>query len=266
MVTNASTFTAMHIHAIQLDSVWEDKKANFNKVRSMLNATPPTPGALIVLPEMFATGFSCNLKQTMEPLGGETQSFLQEIAIQWQCAVLGGVVTPGPNGQGFNQALAIGPDGQELTRYTKMRPFSLGGESEVHCPGHSPTLFEWQGIQIAPLVCYDLRFPEIGRAALAQGAELLIYIAAWPARRIQHWLTLLQARAIENQAYVLGVNRCGQEPNYSYCGRTALVDPQGTIIADASDGEKILSAEIHAACVRGWRQDFPAMRDFLAKQ
>jgi len=253
----------LHLHALQLDSVWENKTANFAKVRTLLAATPPLPGSLIVLPEMFATGFSCQLDVTLESLGGETECFFQEIAAQWQCAVLGGVITPGPNGQGYNQALVITPDGKELARYTKIRPFSLGGEAQVHAAGHDMVVFEWQGVRISPFICYDLRFPELGRAALLQGAELLIYIAAWPARRIQHWLTLLQARAIENQAYVLGVNRCGQEPNHMYCGRSVLVDPQGIIIADAADGEKSLITAIHVEKTQEWRQEFPATRDFI---
>ncbi|TDU70744.1 putative amidohydrolase [Prosthecobacter fusiformis] len=252
----------MHIYAIQLDSVWEDKTANFAKVRHLLNESPPLPGSLIVLPEMFATGFSTRLAVTLESIGAETELFLREIATQWQCAVLGGVVTPGPEGKGYNQALAIAPDGTELVRYTKVRPFSYGPEAEVHAPGQETKVFEWQGLQIAPLICYDLRFPELARSALNQGAELFICIAAWPARRIQHWLTLIQARAIENQAYVLGVNRCGQEPETSYSGRTVLADPQGILIADASSSEKVLHTEADAGTVRIWRNEFPAVRDF----
>lgn len=255
----------MHLHPIQLDSVWENKAANFAKVRELLNATPPPPGALIVLPEMFATGFSCQLSATMETLGGETESFLYELAAQWQCAVLGGLITTGPDERGYNQVLVVAPDGRELARYTKIHPFSLGGEAEVHTHGESTIVFEWSGLKMAPFICYDLRFPELARAALDQGAELLIYIAAWPARRIQHWLTLLQARAIENQAYVLGVNRCGQEPNFSYCGRTVLTDPQGVLIADASDGEKVLPCQVDARIVRDWRHDFPAVQDYLRR-
>lgn len=254
----------MKIHALQLDAIWENKAANFTKVRHLLETTPPTPGSLIVLPEMFATGFSCQLSITLEPLGGETESFLKEIAARWQCAVLGGIITPAHGGKAYNQAVAIAPDGSELARYTKIRPFSLGGEAEAHSPGKDTVVFEWQGVQIAPLVCYDLRFPELARAALLQGAELFIYMAAWPARRIQHWLTLLQARAIENQAYVLGVNRCGQEPNFSYNGRSALADPHGVIVADASDGEKALPLEIDVQALRQWREDFPAVRDYTA--
>lgn len=255
----------MQIYALQLDSIWEDKQANFAKVQALLSAAPPVAGSLIVLPEMFATGFSCELTVTAEALAGETEIFLKSLAQQWQCTVLAGLVTKNANGQGLNQALVISPDGSELARYTKIHPFNLGGESVAHTPGKDTLVFEWQGLKVAPLVCYDLRFPELARSALKQGAEVLIYIAAWPARRIQHWLTLLQARAIENQAYVLGVNRCGQEPQYSYCGRSVLVDPHGVIVADASDGEKILKAEIHPATLREWRRDFPAVTDYLSR-
>lgn len=253
----------MQIHALQLNSVWENKPANFIHVRTLLSATPPLPGALIVLPEMFATGFSCQLQETLEPVGGQTELFFREIAAKWQCAVLGGVVTPGPDGMGYNQALAIAPDGTELARYTKVHPFSYGPEASVHAPGIGPVIFEWQGLKISPLVCYDLRFPELSRDAISLGAEVLIYIAAWPARRIQHWITLLQARAIENQAYVVGVNRCGTEPETSYSGGSLIVDPQGIIIADAGDGEKSLPARLDSSFVRDWRRDFPALQDYL---
>lgn len=254
----------MKIHAVQFAPTWENKAGSFERLHQLFEKSPPQPGSLIVLPEMFATGFSHQLNITLEEEGGQTEVFLRELAAHWQCAVLGGVVTPGPNGMGHNQALAISPEGVELARYTKIRPFSLGGESEVHAPGNNLVVFDWQGINIAPLICYDLRFPELARAALGQGAELFIYIAAWPARRIQHWLTLLQARAIENQAYVLGVNRCGEEPSTTYCGRTVLVDPYGVIIADASDGEKVLKAEVHASVVSDWRRDFPGVRDYTS--
>lgn len=255
----------MKIHALQLDPVWEDKAATFAKVNHLLEAAPPEPGSLIVLPEMFATGFTCRLEATAEAAGGATERFLKHLAERYGSAVVGGLVSSGPQGKGLNQALAISPAGEILTRYTKIHPFTGGGEGAVHEPGSQVTLFEWQGWKIAPLVCYDLRFPELARQALELGAELLIYIAAWPARRHQHWLTLLQARAIENQAYVLGVNRCGQEPDTSYCGRTVLVDPWGVMVADASDGEKILTTSAEKETVRQWRQDFPAVSDYLAR-
>lgn len=252
------TFT---IHAVQLDSVWENKAANFAKVRGLIEASQPKAGSLLVLPEMFATGFSCDLSQTMEAEAGETEQFLAEMAKQYGCVVLGGLVTRGPQGRGWNQSLVVAPDGSVLARYTKIQPFSLGGEAAVHDKGQAPVVFSWQGLCVAPLICYDLRFPEIARQAVGMGAEMLVYIAAWPVKRYQHWLTLLQARAIENQAYVLGVNRTGADPHFSYNGRSVLVDPHGIIVADAGEREQVIKAELDPAVVRQWRAQFPALRD-----
>lgn len=253
---------SLPIYAVQLNSVWEDKAANFARVREILKTRPPCPGSLLVLSEMFATGFSCNTALTVEPVRGETERFLQELAALYQCAVVGGLVTSGgTSGKGRNQSLAVAPDGAELARYTKMQPFSLGEETQVHEPGDAPVVFEWAGLKVAVLVCYDLRFPELARQAVRLGAEVLVYIAAWPVKRIQHWITLLQARAIENQAYVVGVNRCGQEPQYTYNGRSLVVDPHGVIIADAGEREHMVEALIEHAVVREWRQQFPALKD-----
>lgn len=251
----------LKIHAVQLDSVWEDKAANFAKVRGLIQAYPPEAGSLLVLPEMFATGFSCDLGKTMEDHAGETEFFLAELAREYGSAVLGGLVTKGPEGKGLNQSLVLAPDGHELSRYTKIQPFSLGGEAAVHEKGSAPVVFEWRGLKVAPLICYDLRFPEIARQAVALGAEMLVYIAAWPVKRYHHWLTLLQARAIENQAYVLGVNRTGSDPNFSYNGRSVLVDPHGIIVADAGESEQVIRAEVDPTIVREWRSQFPALRD-----
>lgn len=251
----------LNIHALQLDSIWEDKAANFTKVRTLLNAAPPAKKSLIVLPEMFGTGFSCAVDLTAEPEGGETEVFLKSVAAEHQSCVLGGVVTLGDDGKARNQALAVAPDGSVLARYTKMRPFSLGGEADVHVRGTTPVLFEWGGFKIAPLVCYDLRFPEVAREAVKLGAEALVYMAAWPVKRFQHWITLLQARAIENQSYVIGVNRTGTDPQFSYNGRSLVVDPHGVIIADAGEREHAIRTQIEHEVVSGWRAQFPGLRD-----
>lgn len=254
---------SLTLHLVQMEACWEDKKAAFAKVSDLIAAAPPAPGSLLVLPEMFATGFSNRLGATQEPVEGPTTVFLRHLAAEWQCAVVGGLVVPGPAGLGFNQALALAPDGRELARYTKKHPFALGGEAVVHAPGSVPVLFDWGGLRLAPLICYDLRFPEVAREAVAQGAEALLYIAAWPFRRHQHWLTLLQARAIENQAYVIGVNLCGEDPNFSYPGRSVVVDPQGVIIADAGGREGVLAARLEPGVVTEWRTQFPAVTEFL---
>lgn len=254
--------TAMlSVHLIQIDSAWEDRAANHAKARRLIAAANPQPGGLIILPETFSTGFSMNLAATAEPEGGATEQFLREMAAQHQCCVIGGVVTHAGEQRGMNQALAIAPDGTLLARYTKNYPFSATGEDQVHAAGTEVAVFEWQGLRIAPLICYDLRFPEVARNAVRAGAEVLIYIAAWPVKRIQHWITLLQARAIENQAYVIGVNRCGTDPQFTYTGRSLVVDPHGIVIADAAEQERVVSAKVDAEVVRGWREQFPALRD-----
>ncbi len=251
----------MNVHLVQINSVWEDRSANHAKARQLIVNASPQPGSLIILPETFSTGFSMNLAITGEPEMGTTEQFLRELAAQYQSCVIGGVVTSTEDGRGMNQALALAPDGSVLARYTKNHPFSLGGEDKAHRAGTDVSLFEWQGLRIAPLICYDLRFPELARHAVRAGAEVLVFIAAWPVKRIQHWITLLQARAIENLAYVIGVNRCGTDPEFTYTGRSLVVDPHGLIIADAAKQERVISARIDTAVLRDWRSQFPALRD-----
>jgi len=252
---------ANNVFAIQLDIVWEDKAANFSRVRALLAANPPPPGSLVVLPEMFATGFSMNLSLTRQGPARGDETFLAELAREYHVTMVAGVVSDGAAEIGSNESVAISPDGGLLARYAKIHPFSLGGEMQCHQPGTEIVTFQWGGFVVAPFVCYDLRFPEIFRAAALRSANLFVVIALWPVKRQQHWLTLLQARAIENQAYVVGVNRVGSEPQYSYAGRSVVVDPHGVIIADAGEREQILGAALDPEVVTSWRKDFPALRD-----
>jgi omega-amidase len=251
----------MQISLVQLDPIWEDKPANFQKVWRLLEHSSPASGGMIVLPEMFSTGFSLDLSKTHTTGAGTEAAFCAELARQFGCCVVGGFVDATANRAG-NFAAAFSPDG-EIVRYQKRRPFTGAGEQECHAPGSSAVVFKWGGLTVAPLVCYDLRFPELFREALALGANAFIVIAAWPSRRTEHWLTLLRARAIENQAFVIGVNRTGKEPQFSYNGRSAIVDPQGALILDGGESECVVTAEIDPAAVDKWRYEFPAVRDFL---
>ncbi len=248
------------LSAVQLDIAWEDKATNFRKVCDLLAGTPPQPGSLVVLPEMFACGFSMNLGVTRQTEKREDETFLRDLARETRSTVVGGLVNPDGE-RGRNESVAYSPDGELLARYTKIHPFSGGGEDVGHVAGTDIVTFSWAGFTVAPFVCYDLRFPEIFRAAARRGAELFVVIALWPVKRQHHWLTLLQARAIENQAYVVGVNRTGTDPNFSYSGRSVVVDPHGVIIADAGEQERVLIASLDVESVRAWRRDFPALRD-----
>jgi predicted amidohydrolase len=252
---------AMQIVACQTDIAWEDREENFSRVRAMLASRRPAPGALVVLPEMFASGFSMNVPAIAEAEDGATTRFLAELAREMGVFTLGGLVGRGPDGKGQNLAVACAPDGAVIARYQKIHPFSFGAEHEHFTGGERIVTFAWGGFTVAPLVCYDLRFPEAFRMAVRAGATLYCVIANWPAARLEHWLTLLRARAIENQAYVVGVNRVGADPQVAYAGRTLVVDPRGEVLADGQGNEGLISAEIDPSVVADYRRQFPALQD-----
>jgi omega-amidase len=251
----------MKVHGCQFDIAWENKPENFAKARALLMAARPGRGDLFVLPEMFATGFSMNVEATSERTNPGGEEFLRETAVELGIFMLAGVANHGPDGKGLNQAVLATPEGDLTARYSKIHPFSLGGELNHYSRGTSLSNFQWNGLKAAPFICYDLRFPEIFRAAADDGAEMFVVIANWPAKRAQHWVTLLQARAIENLAYVVGVNRSGNDPSFPYPGRSMIIDPHGNVLADAGAAEGVISAEIEKSVVTDWRRDFPALRD-----
>lgn len=252
----------MKIFGLQLDIAWEDKPENFARARRLLAETAPPPDSLVALPEMFATGFSMNAAALAEPAGGMTEEWLAGMAREFQVHLLAGVAARGPDGRARNHALVFSPEGRLAASYAKMRPFTPGGERDHYVAGDRVRVFPWGECAVAPLVCYDLRFPELFRqAAAAWRPELFVVIASWPEKRILHWVRLLQARAIENQAFVLGVNRVGTDPHYSYNGRTLIVDFNGEIIADARDYVTSISATLDLASLRQYRQGLPFLAD-----
>jgi omega-amidase len=254
----------MRVIGMQLDIVWEDKAATIDRARRLIDAARPRRGELVVLPEMFATGFSMDVATIAEGRERQAERFLESLAREYGVYALGGVVNVGADGKGRNQAVVHSPDGRELCRYDKNYPFTMGGESEHYGAGDRCEFFEWNGMKVSPLVCYDLRFPEPFRTAVRQGAQMFVVIASWPSYRTHHWTTLLAARAIENLAYVVGVNRCGRDPKHPYPGRSMIVDPHGTVLADAGEGESTVSADVDATVVDAWRLEFPALRDMKA--
>lgn len=251
----------MKVYCVQLDIVWENKSANHAKVKSLLAKSPPVPGSLVVLPELFSTGFTMNVAGQAEGVAKESETFLSTVARESGVFILGGVMNRDATGRGLNQAVTFGPDGCEVARYTKMQPFNPGQEGAHYRAGHEIVTFPCGGFVVSPFVCYDLRFPELFRAAVRREAQMFVVIACWPVKRIGHWITLLQARAIENQAFVIGVNRCGDDPNYRHNGRSLIVDPHGAILADAGEGEGVICADVDVTTVVSWRKEFPALQD-----
>jgi omega-amidase len=255
----------MTVTALQFDIAWENKPANFEKVHQLLTKAAPERDSLIVLPEMFATGFSMNTAAIAEPYGGQTEQFLAGIAKQFGIYVVGGAAIRGPDGRVRNKALLFSSAGELLGFYAKMKPFTPGGEVDHYVAGDHPVALRWGQCTLSPFICYDLRFPEIFRqAAATHQPELFVVIANFPAKRSTHWVRLLQARAIENQAYVAGVNRIGSDPHYSYGGRSLILDPQGDILADAGEAEGVIKGELDLANLRKYRQGLPFLADMSA--
>src|SRR6266481_932642 len=235
----------MTVILLQFDIVWENKPANFSTVERLLLAARPEKDSLVALPEMFATGFSMNAAVTAEPYRSDTEQFLSRIAKQFQIYLVAGAAMRGRDGRARNKALSFSPAGELIAFYAKMRPFTPGGEAEHYAAGERLVVFTWDDCTVSPFICYDFRFPEIFREAVAaHRPELFVVIANFPEKRIQHWLRLLQARAIENQAYVVGVNRVGRDPYYTYGGRSLIIDPNGEILADAGECEGCVRAQL----------------------
>jgi omega-amidase len=249
----------MEIIGIQTDIAWEDRDTNYARVRELLSGARVEPGALLVLPELFAVGFT--MDEMKAERRRETELFLRDLARQYSCYVVGGVARVDDTGSVGNDALVMNPLGEVLTVYRKMHPFSLAGETEHYAAGVEICVAECGDWKVAPTICYDLRFPELYRATVAAGAELIVVIANWPVARIDHWTTLLKARAIENQAYVIGVNRVGQDPSFAYCGKSLIVDPRGQVLAEAGSGVQLMRARADRQLLLDWRAAFPALQD-----
>lgn len=250
----------MKIYGVQLNIVWENKRANFERVKALLHAASPEPGSIVLLPEMFATGFSMDVKSIREAVGGKTEKFVSRLAREFQVYLTAGLVQAASR-LGHNQSVTFSPEGAEVVRYSKLQTFTPGGESANYEAGRAVVTWNWNGLIVSPFVCYDLRFPEHFRTAARAGVELITVIANWPVARIQHWVTLLQARAIENQCFVAGVNRCGTDPKLTYNGRSLIVSPKGEILADAGNGECVISADLDVKLLRTYRKDLPFLKD-----
>jgi predicted amidohydrolase len=246
----------MRIALIQLDLAWEDAAANHVRAERRLREAAACGARLAVLPEMFCSGFSMNPGKVAEPEDGPTEAFLREAADGLGMWILAGIPElPGPR----NVAALVAPDGS-IRRYTKIHPFSFGEENQHYVAGDRVERWEVEGLRITPFICYDLRFPEPFRAT-ADDTDAYVVIASWPERRRKHWSTLLRARAIENQAFVLGVNRVGSGGGLGYAGDSVAVDPWGEALVEASAQETLLLCDVDPAAVAEARRTFPPLRD-----
>jgi predicted amidohydrolase len=248
----------MKVALLQLDIAWEDVPANHARASLLLGQAASLGARLAILPEMFATGYSMDGSRIAQREGGRTESFLRERSAALGLHVLAGVAEasePLP----VNRALLVSPDGG-VRRYTKIHPFSFAGEEKVMGSGQEVVTWDVEGLRVTPLVCYDLRFPEPFRLA-AEETDLYAVIANWPERRRHHWSLLLRARAVENLAYVAGVNRVGEGDGLRYVGDSALVGPWGETILSATEQETVLVADVSPGTVAEARRKFPVLVD-----
>ena len=254
----------MKIYAIQLGLSSEDKSYNFNAVKELLLECTIEPNSLIVLPEMFGTGFNLNLSETILGEPSLTEGFLSDLARSQRSWVVGGTVVPATEpGWGINRALILNPSGEKVRHYDKIHPMQSLGEDKVHQKGANIELINIEGFEACPFICFDLRFPEIFRRATRLGATLFVVIACWPQSRIEHWSTLLRARAIENQAYVVGVNAIGYGSGIEYGGHSVVIDPKGKILASTQQEQGVLESRINLDELTRWRKEFPVLNQML---
>ena len=246
----------MKITLIQTDLLWNDPAGN--RARFEQKIAEAGSADLIVLPEMFSTGFCTQPRLAAEPLGGETLPWMKRIAQKTDCALAGSVAVE-ENGNYFNRFYFVKPDGS-VSQYDKRHLFTYGGEHKEFTAGDKRVIVEYKGWRILLQICYDLRFPVWSRNR--NDYDLALYTANWPTPRADAWSALLRARAIENLCYVAGINRTGTDPNCSYCGKSALLDFKGQTLADVEPGkEALLSAELDADALRDFRKNFPALQD-----
>jgi predicted amidohydrolase len=249
----------MRVAAIQHDIVWEDPDATTAHVTPMIAKAVADGAGLVVLTEMFATGFSMRPERVAEDEGGPIEQFLLAQAREHGVHLIASIAQRDTGGNYRNNCVLAGPQGV-VARYPKIHPFSYAREHEYYTAGDRHVVAEVDGLRIALFVCYDLRFAD-EFWALAPDVDMYVVPANWPGTRREHWRTLLRARAIENQAYVAGVNRVGTTGNLAYVGDSALIDPLGRLLAEGGPDEQVLAADMDAAVVAEVRREFPFLPD-----
>ncbi len=256
----------MIVAALQTDIVWEDPQANFARLRPKLAEAAAVGARLIVLPEMYACGFSMNTQAIAEPPAGPSVNFLIEQACDlgvWICGSVPELPSAGAE-RPANTLVLAGPRG-ETHRYRKRHPFTFANEHAHYLAGDADLTVEIEGLRVSTAICYDLRFAD-DFWALAEHTDLYLVVANWPSKRREHWRTLLRARAIENQAWVVGLNRVGEGGGIGYSGDSMIIDPWGEIVCSASRDATMLLANVDVERVREARTKFPVLQDRRARK
>lgn len=253
----------MRVAVVQHDIVWEDREATLARLEPTLARAGAAGARLMVLTEMFATGFSMRTERTAEAPEGPSAKFLCEQAATHDAWLTASVPEqPAGADRPWNTLLLVAPDGT-VHRYRKIHPFSYSGEDQHFAAGDEVITVDVDGLRVTPLVCFDLRFAPLFWAAAAR-TDCFVLPSNWPAARRDHWRALLPARAVENQAWVIGCNRVGaggSEGQLPYAGDSAVIDPQGRTVAAAAEQEALLLVDVDADAVAETRSRFPFADD-----
>ena len=248
----------LKIANIQSHLVWEDPEENRKKFTEKINSISDNVD-IIVLPEMFTTGFTMNALKVAETMQGETINWLKNISKNKETAIIGSLVIY-ENNNHYNRLICAQPSGK-LIKYDKRHTFTLAGEHEVYTAGTEKVIFSYLGWKICPLICYDLRFPVWARNS--EDYDLLLYVANWPKPRINAWDALLKARAIENMSYCIGVNRVGLDGlNYEYPGHSGVYDVLGHRVDSIKENEdKVEIVSLEKSMIGKYRNKLNFLND-----
>ena len=248
----------LKIGLVQYSPVWEDKVANQKKISELINEKNNFD--LFILPEMSLTGFTMQAKNLAEDFSGETTQFFSSLSKIKKSFLMFGFIEKGKN-RIFNTLVHLNKQGKIISTYRKIHPFSYANEDKYFGKGKNPVITKVKGLKFGLSICYDLRFPELYRFYAKEKVDCIVDIANWPEVRIEHWRTLLKARAIENQCYVIGVNRVGDDPKLHYNGFSSVFDPLGKEIAAVENEEKLLEVEIDKSYIDEVRKKLPFLND-----
>lgn len=248
----------MKITIVQSDTRWEDKPANFRNIENLLKSLSRKTD-LVVLPEMFTTGFSLNVEKLYEGLYGETFNWMINLSREGNFALCGSYIARSVD-KYYNHFTFVTPQKEHFS-YDKRHLFSLAGENKIYTGGVNRMVFAYKDFRFLPIVCYDLRFPVWIRNR--GDYDAIICVASWPDVRREAWNSLIKARAIENQCFVIGVNRCGTDAEgLTYAGDSVVIDPQGNILTRVNEYEEgIKTVEISLSDVQHFRKKFPVWKD-----
>lgn len=248
----------LKIGLVQYAPVWENKAECIEKIKSIVNNISDID--LLIFPEMTLTGFIMKSDKFTEDLVGATYLYFSSLAKEKKCAVMYGVIEKGKR-KNFNTLVHLNNQGKIIATYRKIHPFAYSKENIFYGKGKEVVITRVKGLKIGLSICYDLRFPELYRYYAKEKVDMIVDIANWPDTRIEHWRTLLKARAIENQCYVAGVNRVGDDPKLHYNGFSSVFDPMGKEIVAVENEEKVIVAEIDKSYVSDVRKKLPFLND-----